>query len=161
MPVPDSRIDPARDALDLAPIRDAARRGLPVLGVCRGAQMLNVEAGGTLHADLYTAHGDHPRMRTPLPRKRVRLAPDSRIGALMRRPSAVVNSLHHQAIDRPGAGLRVVGRDRWGSIQAVEAAGARFCIGVQWHPEFRIFQRAQRRLFEGFVAAVRAGRCGS
>lgn len=155
-PVLDIRIDPARDAMELALIRDAARRGLPVLGVCRGAQMMAVEAGGRLHRDLHAAHADHPPMRTPLPRKRVKLTPGSRVAALMRRESVVVNSLHHQAIDRPGAGLAIVGRDVWGSVQAVEDATARFRVGVQWHPEFLIWQRAQRRLFEGFVLAVRA-----
>jgi len=155
-PVFDIRIDPARDAMELALIRDAARRGLPVLGVCRGAQMMAVEAGGRLHQDLHAAHADHPPMRTPLPRKRVRLAGGSRVAALMRRESVVVNSLHHQAIDRPGRGLAIVGRDAWGSVQAIEDAAAPFRIGVQWHPEFLIWQPAQRRLFAGFVAAARA-----
>jgi len=67
----------------------------------------------------------------------------------------VVNSLHHQSIDRVGEGLSVVGMDSYGTVQAVEAAAAPFRVGVQWHPEFLIYQRAQRRLFEGFVTAVR------
>jgi len=154
-PTPDVRIDPERDALERALLGSPEAVDLPVLGVCRGAQMLNVVHGGSLHQDIYTVYAQHPRMRTPLPRKKVSLEAGSRLAGLMRRDALVVNSLHHQSIDRVGEGLSVVGMDSYGTVQAVEAAAAPFRVGVQWHPEFLIYQRAQRRLFEGFVTAVR------
>lgn len=151
----DVRIDPARDAMELALLRHGIASGTPVLGVCRGAQMLNVYYGGSLHQDLRAVFTDHPALWTPLPRKRVRLARDSRIARLMEVDEVRVNSLHRQAIDRVGTGLQVTGWDEYGTIQSVEDPGAAFRIGVQWHPEFLIHHRAQRRLFGGFIAAVR------
>lgn len=151
----DVRIDPARDELELALLRHSAERQMPVLGVCRGAQMLNVSYGGTLHQDLRSVYVDHPAIWTPLPRKRVRLKEGTAIAGLMRRREMVVNSLHRQSIKSVGNGLRVTGHDEYGTIQSIEDPASLFRIGVQWHPEFLIYQRAQRRLFEGFVEAVR------
>lgn len=155
-PMLDVRIDPERDALERALLAHSASRATPVLGVCRGAQMLNVFHGGSLHQELHEVYPHHPRIWTPLPRKRVALSEGSGLARRMRRETVVVNSLHHQAIDRIGAGLEVVGRDEYGVVQAIEHPGRAFRVGVQWHPEFLIFQRAQRRLFEGFVEAARA-----
>jgi putative glutamine amidotransferase len=152
----DVRIDPARDAMELDLLRHGIASGTPVLGVCRGAQMLNVYYGGSLHQDLRAVFTEHPALWTPLPRKRVRLAPDSRIAGLMGVADIRVNSLHRQAIDKVGTGLQVTGWDEYGTIQAIEDPSALFRIGVQWHPEFLIHHRAQRRLFGGFIAAVRA-----
>jgi len=156
MPTLDARIDPERDAMELALLRLAAGEDLPVLGVCRGAQMLNVYYGGSLHQDMRAVYAGHPAIWTPLPRKRVHLEEGSRLAELTRRREVVVNSLHRQSIDRLGENLLVTARDEYGSVQAVEDRGARFRVGVQWHPEFLVYQRAQRRLFEGFVTAVRA-----
>jgi putative glutamine amidotransferase len=66
-----------------------------------------------------------------------------------------VNALHHQSVDRPGAGLRVVGRDAAGIVQAIEGIDDRFLIGVQWHPEFMIHSRSQQRLFTELVRAAK------
>lgn len=152
----DIRIDPARDALELALLEKAEARALPVLGVCRGAQMMNVFHGGTLHQDLSQA-GERavPPMWSPLPRKRVGIDPQSRLAAITGRTGMVVNSLHHQAIKAPGRGLTVSARDGFRVVQAIEARAGPFRVGVQWHPEFLIFQKAQRRLFGAFVAALR------
>jgi putative glutamine amidotransferase len=117
--------------------------------------MLNVYRGGSLHQNLRDVYPGHPELWSPLPRKRVRLTEGSRIGDLMRVGEVSVNSLHRQAIDRLGAGLRVTGRDEYGTVQAIEDPAATFRIGVQWHPEFLIYSRSERRLFEGFVNAVR------
>jgi len=152
---PAVRVDPERDRLELALLEHAFAQGLPVLGICRGAQMINVVRGGSLHDDIHTVYAEAPRQRTVLPQKSVRVETESRLGAILGGPAWRVNALHHQSVDRLGDGLRVVARDDHGMVQAIEDADARFVIGVQWHPEFLIFDRGQRRLFERLVEAAR------
>jgi len=151
----DVRIDPERDRLELAALDFAVPRDLPVLGVCRGAQMLNVYFGGTLNQDIYLSNAEVPRRWTPLPAKTVTLDPDSRLAALFGVERMRVNSLHKQAIEKLGEGLRGAGRDEDGIIQAIEAPGDAFRFGVQWHPEVLIYRRSQRRLFGAFVRAAK------
>lgn len=147
--------DPARDALELSLIDRALADGRPVLGVCRGAQLLNVRFGGCLHQDLRLFYVETPRLRTILPRKNVRLAPDSRLAAIVGRETLVVNALHHQAVRSLGRGMRVSAWEESGVVQAVERVQEPFVIGVQWHPEFLPQDRAQRALFAALVAAAR------
>ncbi|MFC3229239.1 gamma-glutamyl-gamma-aminobutyrate hydrolase family protein [Marinibaculum pumilum] len=146
--------DPARDILERDLIRTAVAQGIPVLGVCRGAQMLNVASGGSLHTDIYEVYGKVPRLKTVLPLKWVEIVPGSRLAGILRRRRSRVNALHHQSIAGLGKGLRVVARDRWGIVQAVEGSDG-FAVGVQWHPEFLIFDRSQRALFRALVRAAR------
>jgi putative glutamine amidotransferase len=152
--VPDVRIDPERDRMELALLEQAERRDLPVLGICRGAQMLNVFRGGSLHADIHAVFERASRRRTALPLRRVSLTPGSRLSAILGADRTRVNSLHHQAVDRPGEGLTPVARDRAGIVQAVEAAGDRLLIGVQWHPEFLVYHGRQHGLFRAVVKAA-------
>ncbi|KAA5605259.1 type 1 glutamine amidotransferase [Roseospira marina] len=154
----DVRIDPARDRFELAALERAAVRGLPVLGICRGAQLLNISRGGTLHQDIHRAFADAPRHRTVLPRKQVTLATRGRLRRLLRRSSIRVNSLHHQAVDRLGTGLHVAARDRAGIVQAIEARGPRFLLGVQWHPELLFYQGRQVGLYHALTRAAARGR---
>ncbi|MAS44925.1 MAG: gamma-glutamyl-gamma-aminobutyrate hydrolase [Rhodobacteraceae bacterium] len=153
-----SRVDPERDRMELAVIRGALARGLPMLGICRGAQMLNIALGGNLDQDAYATYGSSDPTRTILPRKTVQVAPDSRLAALAGSEPMVVNSLHSQAVDRLGEGLRAVAHDPSGMIQAVERDREPFALGVQWHPEHLVYARRQRRLFRGLVRAAAAGK---
>jgi putative glutamine amidotransferase len=155
MPTPDVRIDPARDELELALLEKALAVGLPVLGICRGAQILNVHLGGTLHADLHEIYEEAPKMRTVLPRKTVTLKDDSHLAGILSCNPCRVNALHHQSIDVLGRGLQVVGRDEASVVQAVETGDDAFLIGVQWHPELLVFSRPQQRLFRALAAAAR------
>lgn len=154
-PVPDVRIDPARDAVELALLERALAVRMPVLGICRGAQILNVHLGGTLHTDIHQVYEDAPKMRTVLPRKTVTLEEDSHLARLLRCNPCRVNALHHQSIDKLGRGLRVVGADEAGVVQAVETTGSDFLIGVQWHPELLVLSRPQQRLYRALAAAAR------
>jgi gamma-glutamyl-gamma-aminobutyrate hydrolase PuuD len=152
------RADDARDDLECALIVDFLRRDLPVLAICRGLQMLNVQHGGTLvqHLDSTPRH----RVKTAdkgLPAHPVEMVPGSRLAAITRGSLKLdVNSRHHQAIDRLGEGLRISARDpEDGVIEAVERPDKRFAIGVQWHPEnMSAGDERQARLFQAFAAAL-------
>ena len=154
--LPDVRIDPDRDAFELALLKWALPLEMPILGICRGAQMINVALGGTLHGDIYTLYADAKHMRTVLPRKTVHIEKGTRLDAILSCDPCRVNALHHQAVDRLGDGLKICGRDEIGIVQAIEGSSARFLIGVQWHPEFLIQSRTQQRLFKALANSAGA-----
>lgn len=156
--VPDARLDPERDALELAALELFWERGAPILGICRGAQMMNVFRGGSLHESVRDAYALRRHPRTPLPVKAIRIARGARLAAAMGVERIRVNSLHEQSVDRLGRDMVVAARDQNGMVQAVEMRGAAFRVGVQWHPELLFYRRAHRRLFRAFVAAARSGR---
>lgn len=127
---------PERDAAELAVLHRALERGIPVLGVCRGAQILNVGLGGTLvqHVPDAVGHTGHNPSPGVFGTVEVALEPGSRIAAALG-PRATVLCHHHQALDRLADGLVVTGRATDGLVEAVERAGAPWVVGVQWHPE--------------------------
>lgn len=153
-----ARLDPGRDALERRLVLEAFEQGVPVMGICRGSQMLNVALGGTLHQDAYDAYRDSDRHRTILPRKTVMITPGTRLEAVAGGAPMKVNALHSQAVATLGRGLRVAARDRGGMIQAIERVRDPFAIGVQWHPEHLFYAHRQQGLFKALVAAARAGR---
>lgn len=154
--------DHPREQMELALLERALAENLPILGICRGAQLMNVAAGGSLHMDV--ARRFHP---TPYPthwlrqlhfRKLVTLTPGARLHAILGRERLWVNSIHSQAVDRVGVGLTICAREANGVPQAIERSDRDFCIGVQFHPELLLHRRAFRRLFRGLVEAARVRR---
>jgi gamma-glutamyl-gamma-aminobutyrate hydrolase PuuD len=125
-----------RDTAELAVLRRALERGIPVLGVCRGAQVLNVGLGGTLvqHVPDAVGHTGHNPSPGVFGTVEVTLDAGSRVGAALG-PVASVRCHHHQALDRLADGLVVTGRATDGLVEAVELAGSPWVVGVQWHPE--------------------------
>jgi gamma-glutamyl-gamma-aminobutyrate hydrolase PuuD len=141
-----------RDAWELALLRAALDIDLPMLAVCRGAQLLNVATGGSLHQHLPEVLGGdaHRPAAGVFGAVTVSVEPGSRLAAIVDEASEV-RCHHHQAIDRLGAGLTVTARAGDGTIEAVELAGHRFALGVQWHPE----EAGDDRLFRALVDASR------
>jgi len=152
--LPDVRIDPERDKMELSLLKAALPRQLPILGICRGSQMLNVALGGTLHTDIYEVYVQAPKMRTVLPKKRVVIEADSRLDRILRCNPCLVNALHHQSVDRLGEGLKIAARDEIGIVQAIENDRAPFLLGVQWHPELLVWKKPQQRLFAALAQAA-------
>ncbi|MCB1684265.1 MAG: gamma-glutamyl-gamma-aminobutyrate hydrolase family protein [Pseudomonadales bacterium] len=149
------RYDRERDEFESALIDEALSNGIPMLGICRGAQLLNVRLGGDLHQDLRSHRHHTSHRRTLLPLKAISICESSQLAALIGATDIRVNSLHQQAIDRLGEGLSVSARDRDQIVQGVEHKDFDFLIGTQWHPEFLVFRRADRNLFAGLVDAAR------
>ncbi|SDK76916.1 putative glutamine amidotransferase [Modicisalibacter muralis] len=150
----DVRVDPQRDTLELELLERFVPDGCPVLGICRGAQIINVYLGGSLISDIHTAFEHVRKRRTVLPSKTVDVVAGSQLHDIVKVSWCQVNSLHHQAIDNPGEGIDIVARDRDGLVQAIESHRHGFLIGVQWHPEFLIFNRPQQRLIRALVDAA-------
>jgi putative glutamine amidotransferase len=148
-----------RTRFEWAITQGAVERDLPVLGICGGQQLLNVVLGGTLiqHIPDEVANAlahEQPNPRTE-PGHSVEVLPGSRLHALGGAMRLEVNSAHHQAAGAVGAGVVVSGRASDGVIEAIEDPARRFCIGVQWHPEYRI-SAADDALFTGLVEACRS-----
>ena len=133
--------EPSLDAFEVALARAADRRQIPILGICRGAQALNVARGGSLHQHLPdVTDGSIAHRQTVSGRltcHQVRIAPASRLATVVGDAPLAVNSFHHQAIDRVGRGLVAVAWAPDGTIEAVEAGGRELVLGVQWHGDGR------------------------
>ncbi len=157
--------EPGRDEFELALIADARARNLPILAICRGVQVLNVACGGTLVQDIPSevsgalAHSlDLPLHQPSSLAHEIWIDKDTLLWKLMRErlsdaDSCEVNSRHHQAVKRVAAGFQVAATAPDGVVEAIEDPAARFCLGVQWHPE-NFFRTGEfRPLFEGFLEA--------
>jgi len=162
--------DPSRDRLTLPLIRAAVAAGVPVFGVCRGFQEMNVAFGGSLHQKVHEAgpYADHrERAEDPVEVQYglshpLHVQPGGLLERLGLPPSVEVNSVHGQGVERLGDGLRIEGLAPDGLIEAFSVEGAAsFALGVQWHPEWKVHEHPYYlALFEGFARACRerAGR---
>lgn len=151
--------DPERDRFEMHMIRRALEADIPILGICRGAQLMNVVAEGSLYQDIrpYRKRTSNRSHITPV--KWVELASNSELRRFIGEARVRVNSLHSQAINRLGRGYKVIGRDADGFIQAIEGIRSEqktesFRLGVQWHPEYLPYKKPQRQLFRLFAQAV-------
>lgn len=145
------KFDPERDLLEIKWIKYALEHNIPLLGICRGAQLINVVLGGNLFQDIRALRRLTYNRPGLLPTKQVHLAENSLVAKVCGRKKLRVNSLHHQAVRESAKGLQVVGRDLDGIIQAVESCDGRKIIGVQWHPEYLFYLPAQFALFKWLV----------
>lgn len=156
--VASARLDPERDALERDLCWAAFERNIPVLGICRGSQMLNVALGGDLYQDAFSVYETSRRYRTILPRRRVRVEPGTRMAKIAGREVMYVNALHSQSVAALGRGMQVSARDEGGMIQAIERLRDPFAVGVQWHPEHLFYRKRHRAIFRALVHASAAYR---
>jgi len=153
------KTDPHRDQVEMMLARWAVAEQMPILGICRGHQLLNVALGGKLYQDIYAelgieeihdmrGKGENFRRKRP---HQVILDPQSKIAQEL---GAVlwVNSLHHQAVATPGQGMKVVGTSPGGVIEAMELEDHPFAVTVQWHPEMLVDDELMLRVFQAFVS---------
>lgn len=147
-------VDDDQDAFDLALARCAVARGMPLLAVCRGLQVVNVALGGTLRQDMGGAESEHRHKVHP-----VRVAPGSAVARTLGAEKAEVSCFHHQCVAVLGRGLVATG---WavgdGTVEALELVGGRgWFVGVQWHPEDTArVDAGQQGLFAGLARAARS-----
>jgi putative glutamine amidotransferase len=154
-------VDEDRDAAELGITRLAVKYGLPVFGICRGQQTLNVALGGTLYQDIASHIPDaleHTYISgRPMGQRAhtVTLEADSRLAQILGGTAFEVNSAHHQAVKMPGEGVRIVAHATDGVVEAIELPDHPFCLSVQWHPEAMVpLAEEMWPLFKAFVAAA-------
>mgnify|MGYP000782214759 FL=1 len=144
-----------RDAAEPPLLRAFLAADKPVLGICRGIQVMNVVLGGTLYQDIkpfaHVPHNDHwAKIYTVTVRRGTKLE------QILGQDTVLVNSQHHQAVDRIALGLTLTALSEDGIVEAIEKPDAKFCLGVQWHPEWlSAADPAMQGLFDAFVAACR------
>ena len=151
-------IVPRRDEVETKMLEAFFATGKPILGICRGEQLMNVYFGGALHQDIVDIskcrHNDYPHKN--LGCHIVSLTGGTKLARIMRKQTLRVNSLHHQAAATVGKDILVSAICEDGIIEGIEHATHSFCVGVQWHPEHMVrYCKQQRRIFEAFVAACK------
>jgi len=157
-------VDPIRDATELKVIRWAVDDDLPIFGVCRGHQVMNVALGGTLIQDIPSLvqtdllHDQEKGLSPARIAHEVTIQPDSRLAEIVGSTRIEVNSLHHQAVERAAPNTHVTAYSPDGVVEALELPDHNFVLSVQWHPEVMYVQNgdaASERLFTAFVNAAR------
>ena len=149
--------DEERDRIELETIHEALEKDLPILAICRGLQILNVYHGGTLIQHLPSAaRHDSENPNTAAPAHEVTIEPDTLLAKIAGARTWRVNSRHHQAADKVGAGLQVSARDADdNTIEGLERHDKRFVVAVQWHPEDQLREHPEQlKLFERFADAL-------
>ncbi|MEH6355714.1 MAG: type 1 glutamine amidotransferase [Marinobacter sp.] len=150
-PMVTANYDKLRDETDQRLLLEAETLNLPVLGICRGAQLINVHRGGSLCQNV-TPLRQHTRHRPLLlPLQTVNIVDHTRLSQIMQAPSIGANRIHSQAIKKLGQDLRVVAVDNDLFVQAIENTRGQWLMGLQWHPEYLLYHSGHRRIFRHFV----------
>lgn len=153
--MPKAQYDQARDALELIHIARALKHRLPMLGICRGTQLINVSLGGSLYIDIRASRKITSNRGTVLPRKIAEVHANSHLQCALQTRRIQINSLHHQAVHRLGAGVRAVAHDLDGFVQGIEPQADVHWLGVQWHPEYLLYRSQHLGLFKWLVQQCR------
>ncbi len=149
-------LDRDRDHLEFQLIDQAVKKGLPLMGICRGSQMLNVFFKGTLYQDINSFYLEKPNPSSVFPVKTVYIKPGSKLAQVVGEDELSVNALHKQAVKEPGENIEIVAREPNEVVQAIENTAQDFVIGVQWHPEYLPQRKRQRAIFKALVKQARS-----
>ncbi len=151
--------DESRDEMEMYWARKTRDRDVPTLAICRGAQVMNVASGGSLHQSLEGFYDDVDYPSTVrgqiFYRKTINIVPQSLLARITQHTLTRVNSIHKQAIARVGDGLHVTASERNGVVQAIEDPEKAYYLGVQFHPEFLIHRKQFRAIFRALVEAAK------
>lgn len=148
----ESKYDKPRDELEKRFIKYALDNNKPILGICRGHQLINASLGGTMYTSTLPLLKNDARIRTPFPQKEVLYTQeDSLIADIAGDDPLKVNAIHSQAIARPADELEVTAKEKAGLNQVIESKENKQVLGVQWHPEYLFYMKAHRSIFEWLV----------
>lgn len=148
--------DKERDAMEIEFIRHALKNDIPILGICRGHQLLNAELGGTMYESTLPLLKHKARIRTPFPRKKVLYTThDSLIAKIAGDDPIKVNAIHSQAVAKPAQTLEVTAKEKAGINQVIEGKKTDKLLGVQWHPEYLIYMKTHRKIFKWLVSEAK------
>lgn len=158
-PKPNYHYDQERDALEIRWFDHAQQANMPILGICRGAQLINIQRGGTLHPDISKIY-DNAQYPSSIwanifYRKRIYVQPGSLLNTLLISTQTTVNSIHKQAIDKLGDRLAISAQEENGVVQAIEDKGHNYLLGVQFHPELLIHKSKFRNIFNHLIDTAR------
>ncbi len=148
-------LDRSRDHLELQLLDQAVKKDLPVMGICRGAQLMNVYFRGTLYKSISTFYTEEPNPASIFPVKEVHITAGSKLAQVLCTQILRVNALHNQAVKEPGNGIAIVAREPNQVVQAIEHTSMDYMIGVQWHPEYLPQYKVHRKLFKELVKQAR------
>ncbi len=150
------KIDIKRDQLEIDWVKKALKKTIPLIGICRGAQLINVVSGGSLFQDIRSLRQRTDNRPGLLPTKQVQVSKGSLLARILNTRHLRVNSLHHQSIRMTGANLKVVGWDLDNITQALESKEDNI-IGLQWHPEYLIYLPSQFAIFRWLIKCTKRG----
>ena len=144
--------DKDRDDMEIKFIHHALDHNIPILGICRGHQLLNAELGGSMYESTLPLLQNEARIRSPFPRKKVLYtANNSLISKIAGDDPLKVNSIHSQAVAKPAEELKVTAKEEAGITQVLESKKSDKVLGVQWHPEYLFYMKAHRNIFSWLV----------
>jgi putative glutamine amidotransferase len=145
------KISEERDQLEFKLLDHAVEKNIPVLGICRGGQLINVYFKGSLIEDISSFYYEEPNPYSIFPVKDIYVDTGSKLGKILGITPIKVNALHHQAVSETGEDILAVAHEKNKIIQGIEHTRKLFILGVQWHPEYLIIQKRQRNLFRSLV----------
>ncbi len=144
-------LDHKRDRMEWRLLERYLPKEIPIMGICRGAQMINVFLGGSLNQHIFDEDLEFAHKKSPFPHKKIYIEPHTTLYAILQTRECIVNSIHHQSMERLGEGLIHTAFDDNRIPQAIEHTAHPFLIGVQWHPEYMPQRTQQRALFKALV----------